>query len=225
MCGRFVQSGSIDDYVSYFGAGGVRTESLEANYNVAPTDRVYAIAEYDGERLLGSFGWGLIPHWARDRKGAARMINARDDSVADKPAFRDSFRKRRCIIPADGFYEWVEREGMKIPHYFFLESHAPMALAGIWANWKDPDTGEWVRTCSVVTTGPNKLTVPIHDRMPAILAPSAWDLWLDRTVEDPAAVLGLLGPAEDASMAEYEVSTYVNSVRNNGPDCIVPVGD
>lgn len=222
MCGRFVQSASIDDYANYFGASTVRTESLGENYNVAPTDPVYAVAEHDGERLLGSFGWGLVPHWSKDRKSAARFINARVETLAGKPAFRDAFRKRRCIVPADGFYEWVRQGDQKIPHYFFLESHAPMALAGVWANWKDPASGEWIRTCSIVTTPPNQLMTPIHDRMPALLQPEVWDLWLDRDLDDVEQLRGLLGPAPDGLMAEYEVSTFVNSVRNNGPECIRP---
>lgn len=222
MCGRFVQSASIDDYANYFGASAVETDLREENYNVAPTDPVYAVAEHDGQRLLGSFGWGLVPHWSKDRKSAARLINARLETLASKPAFRDSFRKRRCIIPADGFYEWVKKDDEKIPHYFFLESHAPMALAGVWANWKDPGSGEWVRTCSIVTTPPNELMKPIHDRMPALLRPETWDLWLDPDFDDVDQLSDLLGPATSAEMAEYEVSTYVNSVRNNGPKCIEP---
>ena len=222
MCGRFVQSASADDYARYFGADAVKTEHLNANYNVAPTDRVYAVAEHDGERLVGSFGWGLVPHWSKDRKQAARFINARAETLAEKPAFRDSFNGRRCIIPADGLSEWPRRGDLKIPHFIFVESHAPMALAGLWATWKDPGTGEWVRTCSIVTTGPNEFMAPIHDRMPALLPEPAWDAWLDRDNHDVEQLKAFLRPPPEALLETYEVSTDVNSVRNNGPELLLP---
>ncbi len=130
MCGRFVQSASADDYARYFGADIVKTEHLVANYNVAPTDRVYAVAEHEDDRIVGSFSWGLVPHWSKDRRQAARFINAREETLVEKPAFRDSFKTRRCIIPADGFYEWTRRGDLKIPHLIFIGTHAPMALAG-----------------------------------------------------------------------------------------------
>lgn len=222
MCGRFVQSASVDDYARYFGADTLKTESLESNYNVAPTDSVYAIAEHNDTRMLGTFGWGLVPHWSKDRKQAARFINARAETVLDKPAFRDSFRSKRCLIPADGFYEWTKRDDSKIPHYIFIGTHAPMALAGIWAAWKNPETEEWSRTCSIITTKPNEFMKPIHDRMPVILEPDAWDDWLDRTNDDAESLQGLLRPPAEELLEAYEVSAYVNSVRNNGPQCLAP---
>lgn len=222
MCGRFVQSASADDYARYFGADAVKTESLDSNYNVAPTDGVYAVAEHDEERWLGSFRWGLIPHWAKDHRQAARFINARVETLTEKPAFRESFRKRRCIIPADGFYEWTRRGDLKIPHYIFTGSHAPMALAGLWASWKDPRTDEWVRTCSIITTRPNDFMRPIHDRMPAMLAEPAWDAWLDRTNHDVEELKTFLGPPPEDLLETYEVSTEVNSVRNNGAHLLQP---
>lgn len=222
MCGRFVQSASAADYARYFGADAVKTEALEANYNVAPTDRVYAVAEHDEQRLVGSFDWGLVPHWAQDRSKAARFINARVESVADKPAFRDSFRKRRCIIPADGFYEWTRRGDLKIPHLIFIGTHAPMALAGLWASWKDPQGDEWVRTCTIVTTAPNDFMRPIHDRMPAVLPEHAWDAWLDRSNDDVEQLASFLAPPPEDLLETYEVSREVNNVRNNGPQLIQP---
>lgn len=223
MCGRFVQSASVDDYARFFGANEVKTESLDANYNVAPTDPVYAVAEHGESRIVGTFGWGLVPHWSKDRKKAARSINARAETLLDKPAFRDSFRKKRCLIPADGFYEWTRRDDVKVPHYIFIGTHAPMALAGLWASWKDPDTEEWHRTCSVITTKPNEFMRPIHDRMPVMLDQGVWDAWLDRANTDAESFLPILqAPAEDL-LETYEVSTFVNSVRNNGPECVAPV--
>ncbi|MBT8166540.1 MAG: SOS response-associated peptidase [Acidimicrobiia bacterium] len=223
MCGRFVQSASADDYARYFGADIVKTERIEANYNVAPTDRVLAVAEHDGDRILGSFGWGLVPHWSKDRGQAARFINARAETVAEKPAFRDSFRTKRCLIPADGFYEWTRRGDLKIPHLIFIGTHAPMALAGVWASWKDPATDEWVRTCSIITTRPNDFMRPIHDRMPALLPEPTWDVWLDRDNDDTEQLRALLVPPPESLLETYEVSTEVNSVRNNGPELILPV--
>ncbi len=222
MCGRFVQAASADDYARFFGAESVVTEPHGANYNVAPTDAVYAVAEHDDRRLLGSFDWGLVPHWSKDRRRAARLINARVETLAGKPAFRDSFRKHRCLIPADGFYEWVERDGKKIPHLIFIGTHAPMALAGLWASWKDPVSGEWIRTCSIVTTEPNAFMRPIHDRMPALLGEPAWDAWLDRANEDVELLRSLLRPPPEDLLDTYEVSTEVNNARNNGPRLIQP---
>ena len=223
MCGRFVQSASVDDYAGYFNARHIKTESLEANYNVAPTDTVYAVAEHEGERQIGSFGWGLVPHWSKDRKQAARFINARAETLVTKPAFRESFSSRRCIVPADGFYEWTRRGDLKIPHYIFGGTHAPLALAGLWASWKDPETDEWVRTCTIVTTKPNEFMAPIHDRMPAMLTEEHWELWLDRQNDDLEELSAMLHPPPERLLEAYEVDRYVNNVRNNGPACIAPV--
>ena len=222
MCGRFVQSAPVDDYARYFGADVVKTESLEPNYNVAPTDRVYAIAEHEETRIVGRFGWGLVPHWSKNRQQAARFINARAETLLDKPAFRDSFRTKRCLIPADGFYEWARRGDRKVPHYIFIGNHAPMALAGLWAAWQDPDSQEWPRTCSIITTRPNEFMKPIHDRMPVLLDPEIWDEWLDRSNDDAESLQAFLRYPTEGLLESYEVSTYVNSVRNNGPECVAP---
>ncbi len=222
MCGRFVQSAPVDDYARYFGADVVKTESLEPNYNVAPTDRVYAIAEHEETRIVGRFGWGLVPHWSKNRKQAARFINARAETLLDKPAFRDSFRTKRCLIPADGFYEWARRGDRKVPHYIFIGNHAPMALAGLWAAWQDPDSQDWHRTCSIITTRPNEFMKPIHDRMPVLLEPEVWDEWLDRSNDDAESLQAFLRHPPEGLLESYEVSTYVNSARNNGPECVAP---
>ncbi|MDH3605490.1 MAG: SOS response-associated peptidase [Acidimicrobiia bacterium] len=222
MCGRFVQSASADDYARYFGADAVQTEGLKANYNVAPTDPVYAVAEHKDKRLVGTFRWGLVPHWSKDRKSAARFINARSETLVEKPAFRDAFKSHRCLIPADGFYEWTRRGDLKIPHFIHIGSHAPMALAGVWASWKDPATDEWLRTCSIITTQPNEFMLPIHDRMPALLPEATWDAWLDRDNNDVEQLRGFLVPPPETLLETYEVSTEVNSVRNNRPELLLP---
>lgn len=223
MCGRFVQSHDAGFYADAFAVETIRTDSLPASFNVAPTDEVYAIAEHEGSRLLGSFRWGLIPFWAKDRKIAARNINARSETAAEKPAFRDSFVKRRCLIPADGFFEWQRLPKGKLPHYFFANDRRPLALAGLWASWKDPETDEWVRSCTILTGSPNELVADIHDRMPVILPESSWDAWLDRDNQDPNHITSLLSVFPPQQMDEYPVSTLVNKVANNYPECIEPL--
>ena len=172
--------------------------------------------------MLGAFNWGLLPFWAKDRKMAARNINARAETVGEKPAFRDSFRKRRCIIPADGFYEWERKPKGKLPHYIYGANGAPLALAGLWANWKDPETDEWVRTCTILTGEPNELVRPIHNRMPVVLADDDWDAWLDRELADAAALDAILTRAAPG-LTEHAVSTLVNKVANNVPELIEPL--
>ena len=223
MCGRFVQTQSAETYAEYFSVDAIRTDPLPPSWNVAPTDTVYAIAEHHEERRLGTFEWGLVPWWAKDRKIAAKHINARVETVADKPAFRDSFREKRCIVPADGFYEWEKKEKGKLPHYVYRSTADPMALAGLWASWKDPETEERHRTCTIITGRPNDLVSKLHDRMPVILPAAAWEAWLDPTVDDPATLQEMLGGVETPELAEHAVSTLVNKVANNLPDLITPL--
>ncbi len=221
MCGRYVIASDAADYADYFGVGGIKTEALAPNYNVAPTDPVYAVAEYDGERLLGSFRWGFIPHWATDPK--AIQINARAETVADKAMFRDSFRRKRCILPASGFYEWEPKERGRLPHYIFLKDRRPMGFAGIWSSWKDPETGEWRRTCAIITTQANEALSAIHTRMPVIVPSEHWAAWLDRSNDDPELLRSVLRPYPASETGEYAVSSLVNNVRNNLAELIEPL--
>lgn len=223
MCGRFVQQHDAAFYADAFQVETIRTESLPGSFNVAPTDHVYAVAEHDGERLLGSFRWGLVPHWAKDIKIGARNINARSETAADKPTFRDSFLKRRCLIPADGFYEWQRLPKGKLPHYIYRADTKPLALAGLWSSWKDPETEEWIRTCTILTGSPNGLVAEIHDRMPVVLPEDAWADWLDRDNNDRGYLESLLTTFPAEAMAEHPVSTLVNKVANNFADCIEPL--
>ena len=213
MCGRYVLAGDADDYVEFFGVDRVMTESLEPSYNVAPTEQVYSIAEWDGDRLLGSMRWGLIPHWAKDKKGL--HINARSESVATKPMFRDSFARKRCIIPADGFYEWEPKEVGRAPHFVYRADGYPMGFAGIWSTWKDPESGDFIRTAAILTASAEGVIAGIHERTPIILDPSVWDAWLDRDITDPVQVEGLLQPIDAGMIGEHPVDSDVNSVRNN----------
>lgn len=210
-----------DALARFFGVERMVTEALDPSYNVAPTDEVYAVAEYEGVRRLGALRWGLIPHWAESRRGRPN-INARAETVADRPAFRDSFRRRRCIVPASGFYEWGPAAAGRQPFYITMADRSPMAFAGIWASWKDPETRRWVRSCAVITTRANEAVASIHTRMPVILPPQHWDLWLDRGITAPEAVEPLLAAAPASRIAHHPVSTLVNSVRNNLPENMMP---
>jgi putative SOS response-associated peptidase YedK len=223
MCGRFVQAHDSAFYADVFAVEVIKTDPLPASFNVAPTDPVYAVAEHDGVRQLGSFRWGLIPWWAKDRRIAARNINARAETVAEKAAFRDSFSKRRCIIPADGFYEWKRVQKGKLPYYIYGSDGRPLALAGIWATWKDPESGDRIHTCSIVTGTPNGLVATLHDRMPVILDEANWAAWLDRDLADRNALEALMGVYPDSGLAQHPVSTLVNKVENNFEECIEPL--
>ena len=223
MCGRFVQAQSAQSYAAHFGAMVSLDEQVKPSWNVAPTDRVYGIAEHEGSRLLGAFRWGLIPWFAKDAKVGSRHINARAETAASTATFRDSFARKRCLIPADGFYEWEKREsGGKLPHFIHHGDGTPLALAGLWSSWKSPG-GERVATCSIITTRPNDLVSPIHDRMPVVLAPESWDRWLDRDNAEPGDLTALLVPAVEGTLTEHPVSTLVNDVKNNYAECIVPL--
>jgi len=216
VCGRFSITGDVDFYAEYFGVDEVLTDSLEPNWNVAPTDPVYVVSETEGVRKLGSMRWGLVPHWAKDTRSI--HINARSETVATTSAFRDSFSRKRCLIPADGFYEWEPPEDGRTPHWVYRADGYPMVFAGIWASRLDPDTDIWHRTCSIITADSEGTISRIHDRMPVALVPEVWEAWLDRELRDPEAARGLLQPIDPESIMEHIVSRKVNSVKNNGPE-------
>lgn len=223
MCGRFTLTEPPEYYAAAFAVDTVRAAGLEPSYNVAPTDPVYAVVAREGERRLGTLRWGLVPHWAKDKKAAARHINARVETVASKPAFRDSLRRRRCLIPADGFYEWQRRpSGGKLPHYIYARDGRPLAFAGLWAAWKDPEDGDWLRTCTILTRDPDETVRPLHDRMPLTLPPDRWEAWLDPELEEPELVLAAAAGAT-TPLARHPVSTMVNKVANNWPELIEPI--
>jgi putative SOS response-associated peptidase YedK len=223
MCGRFVQVEKPEFYAEQFGVEFIRTEPLPQRYNVAPSTKVYAVAEHDDARVLTSFRWGLIPSWAKDRKIGSRAINARSETAPDKPMFRSSFAKRRCIIPVDGFYEWERKAKGKLPHYIYATDGKPLAVAGLWSSWQDPETDERLLTCTILTGSPNEMIEKIHDRMPVIMPRDRWDAWLDPTNTDIEELKALLAVYPDDHMAEYPVSTLVNKVSNDTPDLIKPL--
>ena len=211
MCGRFSLSGDIDFYADYFGASAV-VEGLPPSWNVAPTDQVYVVAQREGERVLETMKWGFVPHWAKSTKSI--QINARSETAATAPAFRDSFARKRCLIPADGFYEWESPEKGRTPHWIYRADGFPVGFAGIWSTRRD-ENGEWARTCSILTKEGRGVVAPLHDRMPIALPPERWASWLDRTVTDVEEASRSLEPIDDDLWMEREVSSRVNSVRNN----------
>ncbi len=233
MCGRFVSASPPDELAQYFGAQAPDQE-LEPNFNVAPTREVYAVRAADGHRRLTTMRWGLVPFWAKDLKIGAKMINARSETVLDKPAFRRAIRRRRCLIPADGFYEWAKVPGhkKKQPYYIHRTDGEPIVFAGMWERWSPPsesesegeasktdDPEEVVISCTILTCGPNETMSSIHNRMPVLLAPSVWDDWLADT-EDTDALTSLMVPAPDGLLTLRPVTPMVNSVRNNGPELL-----
>jgi putative SOS response-associated peptidase YedK len=224
MCGRFVSSSSPADLASYFGAEGSAPveEALEPNYNVAPTSDVYVVHADGGVRRVDAFHWGLVPIWAKDPKVGNRMINARSETLASKGAFKPAFKRRRCIVPADGFFEWKKLPGQKRkqPYFIHRPDDEPFAFAGLWEVWKGPDkTSDEVqlRSTTIITTSANEPMAAIHDRMPVVLPPSAWDDWLDPDNEDIDTLGQLLVPAPAALITMHPVGTDVGNVRNRGP--------
>ena len=197
---------------------------LEPRYNIAPTQVVAIVRneESGGRRELRLVKWGLIPFWSKDPKIASRLINARAESVAEKPAFRAAFESRRCLVPADGFYEWKKTGSKKEPYLFGLAGGRPFAFAGLWEHWKAPE-GVIVESCTVITTDAHDLLMPIHDRMPVILKPEDYDLWLDPQARSPEELKALLKPFQATDMKGYRVSDKVNKADHEGSDLVNPV--
>jgi putative SOS response-associated peptidase YedK len=228
MCGRFAQPRSADELARIFHARPA-TDLPGEQFNVAPTDEVAAVVEHHGERVVDAFRWGLVPFYAKTRKDAARLINARSETVETAPAFRNSFARHRCIIPADAFYEWrrepnpaTGRTVRSEPFAVRRSDGEPLALAGLWSSWRDPDTAARLYTCTILTTDPNELVARIHNRMPVVLDPTGWDAWLGEGT--PAEQLrSLLRPAPAEQLDAYAVSPAVNNVRNEGPELLAPL--
>lgn len=222
MCGRFVSASPPDEIARYFDAAAPE-QVLEANYNVAPTSDIYAVFEDGGTRRMDLFHWGLVPHWAKDPSAGNKMINARAETLASKNAYKPLFAKRRCIIPADGFYEWQKIPGQKRKQPMFISrpDGEPLALAGLWSVWRHPDNpDDQLHSCTIITTGANDDIAEVHDRMPVILPPEAWASWLDRDDADLDTLGKLLVPAPPKLIELRPVSAEVNNVRNRGPHLI-----
>jgi putative SOS response-associated peptidase YedK len=218
MCGRFTLT-ETGDLVDAFSLVELPPD-LERRFNIAPTQPAPVIRNR-APRTLEMLRWGLIPHWADDPGIGNRMINARGETLAEKPAFRDAFARRRCLVPADGFYEWKRQGKHKTPFWIHSATGKPLAFAGLWARWKAPD-GQWLRSFTIVTGPPNRLVEPLHDRMPVIVQPEDHDRWLHPDPLPPDALADILRPAPEGMLALREVSPRVNSPANEGPACIEP---
>lgn len=220
MCGRYVITSAPEAMRALFGYR--EQPNFPARYNVAPTQPIPIVRLLDGERHLALVRWGLLPSWVKDPKVFTLLINARGETAAEKPAFRAAMRRRRCLIPADGFYEWKAAGERKRPYFVHPRSGGSIAFAGLWETWTGPN-GEELDTAAIVTTRANKTLAPIHDRMPVIVPPDAFDLWLDGAAVDAQTAAALIAPAPDDLLDAYEISTAVNRVANDNPKLLETV--
>jgi putative SOS response-associated peptidase YedK len=205
-----VERFKIDEYPS----------SILPSYNIAPTQEVAAVVEEDEERKLELLRWGLIPSWAKDPEIGSRMINARGETVSEKPSFRKAFKARRCLILADGFYEWQKIDNGKQPYHVRMKDASPFAFAGLWEIWNGD--GDGIRTCAIITTEANDFMSEIHHRMPVILHPDDYEMWLDPSFEEKGPLSALLKPYPDYAMETYPMSRRVNRPTNDEPGCVEP---
>ena len=226
MCGRFTQTRLVPELAELFEAEDL-VDLPGERYNVAPTEPVAVVVEREHRRVVTAYQWGFVPSWAEDPRVGSRMINARAETIERSPAFRDSFARKRTLIPVDGFYEWRRSaDGRRVPYYITSTDGSPLAFAGLWSSWRPAgQDGPPLRTCAIVTTTPNQVMAPIHNRMPVVIARDAWELWLDTTVKPPAELLALLRPSPDDALVAYPVGPLVNNHRNDGPELIRPVGE
>lgn len=221
MCGRFVLFSDLKRIQLAFDLDQANV-NLEPSYNIAPTHQIVVVVQRAGARTLETMRWGLIPAWAKDDKIGARMINARAETVAEKPSFKRALVQRRCIVIADGFYEWHTQGAQKTPMYVRLKSGEPMGFAGLYDTWPSP-AGETITSCAIITTLANELLQPIHDRMPVILSKEAQRAWLDPANQNVKQLVALLTPFPADEMQTYAVSPLVNSPRHNSAECIKPI--
>jgi putative SOS response-associated peptidase YedK len=219
MCGRFTLRTPAADLAEVFQLR--RAPETQARYNIAPTQPVAVVRQAGKDRKLSLIRWGMVPSWSDDPNSGRPLFNARGETVAKKPEFRIAFRRRRCLIPADGFYEWKKTEaGTRQPFFIRLAKDGPFAFAGLWECWRRDDALA-IESCTIITTEANKLLRHLHDRMPVILADEDFDAWLDPTIDDPGTLQALIQPLPAEALTAYRVSTLVNSPRNESPECIV----
>jgi putative SOS response-associated peptidase YedK len=226
MCGRFTQQLSTSEFARIFGAENL-ADDPGGHFNLAPMRQASVVVQRDERRAIVPYRWGFVPTWAKDPRIGSRMINARAETIATSNAFRSAFAKRRCIVPADAFYEWHKvGKGPSQPYVIRREDGRTLALAGIWSAWWEPDAPEGaepLRTFSIVTTTANGVLAPIHDRMPVLLPEEAWPLWLGVEPADPSELQGLLVSAPEAGLLRYPVARWVSDVRNDGPILVEPI--
>lgn len=224
MCGRFVSKAKKQEIEKEFKVE-IGDDNLTApRYNIAPTQMIAAVTETENARELSSFKWGLIPHWAKDDLIGNKLINARAETLTEKPSFREAFRSRRCIIPASGFYEWQKQaKGSKQPFYFYLKNKEVFGFAGLWEQWLDKQTGELTETCTIITTEANEVLKPVHDRMPVILRSDCYEKWLDHKEKNTDRLQKLLAPYPAEKMSAHTVSRAVNLTTNSSAELIASV--
>jgi putative SOS response-associated peptidase YedK len=222
MCGRFAQSSSPEALARQFRIAGPQPAETRPSWNLAPSQLALVVRRNPetGFRHLDPLLWGLVPHWTKDFKSARRPINARAETVASSPMFSSAFKKRRCLVPADAWYEWKAAGRAKQPYAFAAHDRMPLAFAGLWESWTEPGMGKILRTFTILTTEANQIAATVHDRMPVIISPADWQLWLGEEEGNPA---GLLHPASDELLESWPVSPAVGNIRNNGAALLQPI--
>ena len=221
MCGRFSQQRPASELAEIFAAEPL-AEELGPRFNVAPTDPAYVVVQREERRAVVAYRWGLIPHWAESAKVASRMFNARAETLGRSPAFADALRRKRCLVPVDGFYEWHRTASGRQPYTIGRDDGSPLVLAGLWSGWRDPALDQVVRTFTIVTTRPNDQLGWLHDRMPVVVPEARWTTWLDPSA-DPGELRALLEPTDEIDLRVVPVSDLVNNVRNDGPALVEPI--
>ena len=225
MCGRFTNTNPDPEKLTkQFSLDEIRVETLQPRYNIAPTQNILTVVSDDTQRhYLGAMRWGFLPSWHKDTAKLGGQINARGETVAEKPTFRAAFGKRHCLVIADGYYEWqVGEDGVKTPQFIHLPARMPFGMAGLWERWTHPTTGEVWATCTIITTAANDDLRPLHERMPVIVPPEQYSMWLNPHLSDKATLQTLLAPYPTNTFTYYPVSTQVNNARNDTPDLIAP---
>lgn len=222
MCGRFAFYSPHEAVTRLFGVA--TAPAIEPRWNIAPTQFIATVREAGGPREVAMLYWGLVPSWAKEKAIGARMINARSETLAEKPSFRSAYRRRRCLVLADGYYEWQRSGTVKQPFYIGFADSRPFGMAGLWERWRDPATGDPLESCCIVTTQPASGVAHVHDRMPVIVPADAYDEWLDPDNGATERLQRLLVPCGDPGLRAVAVSRRVNDARNQGPDLIEPIG-
>lgn len=222
MCGRFTQERPASELADIFAAEPL-VDDPGPRFNVAPTDETLVVVQREERRAITSYRWGLVPHWSTDLKTGSRMFNARAETITTSPAFREAFKRRRCLVPVESFYEWKREGTVRQPYRVVRDDGQPLALAGLWAGWKDPSTEQVRRTFTIVTTTPNDALADLHDRMPVLVPEASWERWLHPTAAEPGELLAILQPTDEIALRIYAVNRYVNDVRRDGPELIEPL--
>lgn len=224
MCGRFTNRAKPEQIRSEFKVGNKNPDLYKERYNIAPAQLIDVVFQPETERILSELKWGLVPSWAKDADIGNRMINARAETLTEKPSFREAFKKRRCIIPASGFYEWQKKgSGAKQPFYFYLKEKEVFGFAGLWEEWIDKESGDVLETCTIITTEANDVLKPVHERMPVILKAADYDQWLDPKENNTDRLKKLLAPYPAVEMSSHTVSKSVNIPDADSDELIKPL--